>query len=57
MSDMTTERVEEWMEDDFLPTSRSIQPEDRIASALEYIAYHIGKIDKKLTRIQTALNK
>lgn len=51
------ERVEEYMKEDYLPTSPTPEAQDRIANALEYIAYHIGRIDKRLTGIHAALNK
>ena len=46
------ERKLKWLQEDFVPAySSSAVPaaEHRIAAALEYIAYHIGQIDKKLT--------
>jgi hypothetical protein len=56
MSD--AERMKQFMESDFLPLrDRGAMPsaEHRIATALEYIAYHIGQIDKKLDGISSSL--
>jgi hypothetical protein len=41
------EKTEAWMKADYLPVG-SPAAEHRIANALEYIAYHIGQIDKKM---------
>jgi hypothetical protein len=43
--------IRQQMEADFLPESNRLNPisaEFRVANALEYIAHHIGQIDKKL---------
>ncbi len=42
-----SERIKHFMESDFLPDSKP-EAQYRVANALEYIAYHIGQIDKKL---------
>ena len=52
------ERIAEFMKADFLPAHDSTsmpKAEYRIATALEYIAYHIGQIDKKLDGISNSL--
>jgi hypothetical protein len=50
--------MEAFMKADFLPAREHapVPPTDaRIATALEYIAYHIGQIDKKLDSISMSL--
>ncbi len=51
-------RTETFMKADFLPAyDRTAVPtiDERVATALEYIAYHIGQIDKSLGRISSSL--
>ena len=48
-------RTEAFMKADFLPISPEAAVEYRIATALEYIAYHIGQIDNKLDSISMSL--
>ena len=55
--DAPPDRGEGWLNAEFAPNSADQTPEQRIARALEYIAYHIGKIDKKLSGIQSALHR
>ena len=53
-----TDRMEAFMKADFLPAhDRTAMPatEHRVATALEYIAYHIGQIDRKLDSISMSL--
>lgn len=52
------DRTEAFMKADFLPAhDRGTTPdtEYRVATALEYIAYHIGQIDNKLDSISMSL--
>lgn len=43
------DRLKSYMETEFLPVgSQDVKAEMRIANALEYAAYHLGQIDKKL---------
>ena len=44
-----TKRIIERMEIDYLPDS-AVAREDRTLNALEYIAFHVGRIDKKLDK-------
>ena len=48
------ERIKEHMEADFLPVGQT-EVQYAVANALEYIAYHIGQIDKKLDSISMSL--
>ena len=50
MPDKGLDRMKKFMEADFLPAHDRAIPnsEYRVATALEYIAYHMGQIDKKL---------
>ncbi len=50
-------RTEEFMKADFLSTSGDVESEYRVATALEYIANHVGKIDAKLGEIVSILKK
>ena len=50
------ERVKQFMEADFLPQDLP-EAQYRVANALEYIAYHMGQINKKLDGINQALIK
>jgi hypothetical protein len=50
----TKERIRAAMEGDFLPEPSPdtlSQVDRRTANAAEYIAYHLGQIDKKLDRL------
>jgi hypothetical protein len=50
----TKEHVRAAMESDFLPEPSPdtlSQVDRRMANATEYIAYHLGQIDKKLDRL------
>ena len=50
----TKEHVRAAMEGDFLPEPSPdtlTQVDRRMANATEYIAYHLGQIDKKLDRL------
>jgi hypothetical protein len=50
----TKERIRAAMEGDFLPEPSPdtlSQVDRRMANAAEYIAYHLGQIDKKLDRL------
>lgn len=52
------DRVKASMEDDFLPEPSPdtlSQVDRRMANAAEYVAYHLGQIDKKLDRLITLL--
>lgn len=47
-------RIRQRMNDDFLPEPSPdtlSQVDRRITNAAEYIAYHLGQIDKKLDRL------
>lgn len=50
------EKIKQFMEAEFLPEDE-LDAQDRIANALEYIAYHMGQINKKLDGIDKALTK
>lgn len=43
-------KVKQFMEADFLPIGQP-SSDQRIATALEYAAFHLGQIDKKLEKI------
>ena len=50
----TKERIRAAMEADFLPEPSPdtlSQVDRRMANAAEYVAYHLGQIDKKLDRL------
>jgi hypothetical protein len=50
----TKERIRAAMEGDFLPEPSPdtlSQVDRRMANAAEYVAYHLGQIDKKLDRL------
>ena len=50
----TKERIRAAMETDFLPEPSPdtlTQVDRRMANAAEYVAYHLGQIDKKLDRL------
>jgi hypothetical protein len=50
----TKERIRAAMEADFLPEPSPdtlTQVDRRMANAAEYIAYHLGQIDRKLDRL------
>ena len=52
--DPVKQRLKAEMEADFLPTPSPdtlSQVDRRMANAAEYIAYHLGQIDKKLDRL------
>ena len=52
--DPVKQRIKAEMEADFLPTPSPdtlSQVDRRMANAAEYIAYHLGQIDKKLDRL------
>ena len=51
-----SERIKHFMESDFLPESKP-EAQYRVANALDYIAYHIGQIDKKLEKTIIELEK
>jgi hypothetical protein len=56
--DATKDRVRADMEAEFLPDPSPdtlSQVDRRMANAAEYIAYHLGQIDKKLDRLITLL--
>lgn len=55
--DAPADRGEAWLNADFVPADADRTPEERMARALEYIAYHLGKIDKKLSGIQSVLHR
>jgi hypothetical protein len=53
-----TDRLKAGMEADFLPDPSPdtlSQIDRRMANAAEYVAYHLGQIDKKLDRLITLL--
>jgi hypothetical protein len=48
------QRIQAYMETDFLPEPSPdtlSQADRRMVNAAEYIAYHLGQIDKKLDRL------
>ena len=47
-------RVKQFMEAVFLPAA-DVAAEHRTANALDYIAYHMGQIDKNLSEINDAV--
>ena len=49
-----TKRIIERMEMDYVPDS-GVAHDDRMLNALEHIAFHVGRIDKKLSDIDRAL--
>ena len=49
------DKVEQWMKADFLPAGTQPASEHKISNALEYMAYHLGQIDKKLDQVIAAL--
>jgi hypothetical protein len=52
------ERIRLRMEDDYLPEPSPdtlTQMDRRMTNAVEYIAYHLGQIDKKLDRLIAVL--
>jgi hypothetical protein len=54
MSGDTPEEIRRRMDGDFLPkpsSSALSQNDGRMTDAAEYIAYHLGQIDKKLDRL------
>ena len=54
MSKVSPEETRRRMEDDFLPAPSSSalsQNDGRMTDAAEYMAYHLGQIDKKLDRL------
>jgi hypothetical protein len=56
--DVTRDRLRSDMEADFLPDPSPdtlSQVDRRMANAAEYVAYHLGQIDKKLDRLITLL--
>ena len=56
--DETKHRIRAAMEADFLPDPSPdtlSQVDKRMANAAEYVAYHLGQIDKKLDRLITLL--
>jgi hypothetical protein len=58
--DPVKQRIKADMEADFLPTPSPdtlSQVDRRMANAAEYIAYHLGQIDKKLDRLITLREK
>ena len=48
-------QAEHAMKEDYLPTGPRPDNQVRVANALDYIAYHIGQIDKKLDEVVKAL--
>jgi hypothetical protein len=56
--DVTKDRLRADMEAEFLPDPSPdtlSQVDRRMANAAEYVAYHLGQIDKKLDRLITLL--
>jgi hypothetical protein len=56
--DATRDRIRAAMEAEFLPEPSPdtlSQLDRRMANAAEYVAYHLGQIDKKLDRLVTLL--
>ena len=54
MNEASEDRVRQRMKDDFLPEPSPDtlgQVDRRMTNAAEYIAYHLGQIDKKLDRL------
>ncbi len=54
MSEHMSEETRRRMNEDFLPepsSSALSQNDGRMTDAAEYIAYHLGQIDKKLDRL------
>jgi len=52
--DAVRQRIRAYMETDFLPEPSPdtlTQADRRMVNAAEYIAYHLGQIDKKLDRL------
>lgn len=45
------DQIEKFMQADYLPTGQQISTDERIAKALEYIAYHMGQIDKRMDKL------
>ena len=52
--DERTERIIQRMEMDYLPDS-AVTREDRMLNAIEHIAFHVGRINKKLSEIERDL--
>jgi len=48
--DDNTKQVRDFMKSDFLP-SGTAPADERIATALEYIAHHLGQIDNKMDKV------
>jgi hypothetical protein len=46
-------KMKDFMDAPFLPVG-SVAKDERIAKALEYIAYHLGEIDRKLDKLTGA---
>ncbi len=51
------DKIKEHMEGEYLPTPRASMVEDQIANALDYIAYHIGRIDQTLRDTNATLKE
>jgi hypothetical protein len=58
--DVTRDHIRATMEADFLPEPSPdtlTQVDRRMANAAEYVAYHLGQIDKKLDRLIQLLER
>ena len=58
--DAVRQRIRAYMETDFLPEPSPdtlTQADRRMVNAAEYIAYHLGQIDKKLDRLIVLLDE
>jgi hypothetical protein len=58
--DAARKRIRAYMETDFLPEPSPdtlSQADRRMVNAAEYIAYHLGQIDKKLDRLIVLLDE
>ncbi len=51
------DKIKGYMEGEYLPTPRASMVEDQIANALDYIAYHIGRIDQTLRDTNATLKE
>ena len=51
------DKIKGYMENDYLPTMQATKVEDQISNALDFIAYHIGRIDKTLRDTNATLKE
>lgn len=52
-----SQNLRQFYEADFLPIDRNVGAQDRVANALDYIAFHAGQIDKKLGELNEHLKR